>query len=1286
MFAALAITVTLVISSTTHPLHATMTKKQHELRNHKNLRLVIPGSGDSNVVLQHPVKNIDYRKEGHEANGEKNQISAELEEKGEKKATIQPITFFKLFQFTTGFEKMLMCLGVVCGIISGLAIPANIYIFGKLVGSMVKAEMGSGINPENVSIAGDMNITNGFVMEAVTEFAIGNSAIGVILLVFTYFGVMLFNYVAHKQSFRVRTMYLRSVLHQDIAWYDLSKSGEVASRLTEDVIKYEDGVGEKVPMFLHNVFAFIGSLGLAFFTGWQLTLVCMASVPVMTLVLACIVRVSSTLTRREVEVYAVAGSIAEEVLAGVRTVVAFAGQAKELTRYTANLDMTYRNNIKKGLLSGVGQGVLWLSMYASYALSFWYGVTLIIDERAKPLEEQTYNATTMITVFFSIMMGSINLGAATPFVEAFGISKAAASKVFSVIRRKPAINSQTDEGRRPGDIQGSIQFKDICFEYPSRTDVKVLKGLNFSVNQGETVALVGSSGCGKSTCIQLLQRFYDPSRGQISIDGHDLREFNVKWLRNCFGIVGQEPVLFDTTIAENIRFGDLDAPMEKIVQAAKEANAHNFIMKLPNKYDTLVGERGAQISGGQKQRIAIARALIKNPRILLLDEATSALDTRSESKVQAALDKAHKGRTTIIVAHRLTTIRGADKIIVISDGGVVEEGKHDELMERQGHYYSLVTAQTVDEAVPVKQEPNVSTLRILQLNRSEWPYNTIACLTSIATGFSMPLFSVLFGDIIGVLSIQNPDDVRSETNIYCVYFVVAGIVIGLSNFAQVYLFRIAGEKLTMRLRSLLFEAMLRQEVGWYDEPSNGTGALCSKLSTEAAAVQGAIGQRIGTIIQSCSTICLSIALAMYYEWRLGLVGMAFIPLIMIVTYVQGLLFRKETLNYHTSLESSTKIAVEAVGNVRTVIGLSREDTFCQSYMNSIRPSLRIAVRNTHYRGLVFGMARSISFFAYATCMYYGGHLIETEGLFYAKVFKVSQALIMGTVMVANASAFAPNLQKGLIAAEQIINLIERRPRIQDPKNPAPATWVSDANVDYKKVTFVYSTRPSTKVLNEFDLKVPSGQTIALIGSSGCGKSTAVQLLERFYDPDSGSIELSKNDIRAVRQSALRKQLGLVSQEPTLFARSIAENIAYGDNDRDVPMQEVIAAAKKANIHNFVSSLPRGYETVLGDRGTQLSGGQKQRVAIARALLRNPKILLLDEATSALDSESEKIVQAALDEAKAGRTCILIAHRLSTVEDADKICVVHRGSIAESGTHEELIEQRGMYYGLLCLQN
>ncbi|XP_058800345.1 ATP-dependent translocase ABCB1-like [Phymastichus coffea] len=1310
-----------------------MTKKAHDLRNHKNLRLTIAGSMKDTVILQRPIKviNAQERDEKPDEDENKNYIGESQKKtkttKGECKSST-PVPFFKLFKYSTACEKCLMVLGTLTAIVTGVAIPTNIYIFGKLVGDMVKAQLA--IIGGNVSLAENITIPDGlaaentsaatntstdFIMDAVTKFAIGNCIIGSILLAFSYIGIMLFNYTALKQSFRVRTMYLRSVLHQDIAWYDVSKSGEVASRLTEDVIKFEDGIGEKVPMFLHNLFAFIGSIALAFGIGWKLTLVCMATVPIMTIVLAFIVRVSSVLTRREVEVYAVAGSIAEEVLAGIRTVAAFAGQRKELARYTGSLDKTYGNNAKKGLLSGVGLGVLWLSMYCSYALSFWYGVTLILDERHLPHELQTYNATSMTTVFFSIMMGAMSLGAVTPFVEAFGVSKAASSKVFSIIERKPAIDSLSDNGEKPTDVRGSIEFKSVSFEYPSRSEVKVLKSLSFTVKKGETVALVGSSGCGKSTCIQLLQRFYDPKDGQIFIDNYDLKDLNVKWLRSCLGVVGQEPVLFNTTVAENIRYGDLYAPMEKIIQAAKEANAHDFIMKLPNKYDTLVGEKGTQISGGQKQRIAIARALIRNPHILLLDEATSALDTRSESKVQAALDKAHKGRTTIIVAHRLSTIRNADKIIVISKGSVVEEGKHDYLMQLKGHYHSLVTAQVsivptggqsndtgnqVDEDEEMElirqktetieksrsDEPSVSTWRILQLNKQEWLFNVIACITSIVTGFSMPLFSILFGDIIGVLSRPNPDDVRSETNVYSLYFVITGILIGSTSFIQVYLFRIAGERLTMRLRGHLFEAMLRQEVGWYDEPANGTGALCSKLSTDAAAVQGAIGQRIGTIFQSCSTIALSVGLALYYEWRLGLVGMTFIPLIMVVTYAQGLLFRQETLNYHNSLEVSTKIAVEAVSNVRTVIGLCREDTFFQSYVNSMVPSLNLGVRNTHFRGLVFGMARAVSYFAYAACMYYGGYLMKNDGLFYATVFKVSQALIMGTVMVANASAFAPNLQKGLIAAEQIINLIERKPAIEDPDSASNDNWVSQAKVDYKQVSFEYPTRPGVAVLNQLQLNIPSGLTVALIGASGCGKSTIIQLLERFYDPNSGVIELSETDIRSATQSELRKQLGLVSQEPTLFARTIAENIAYGDNDRDVPMAEIIDVAKKANIHNFVSSLPLGYETTLGDRGTQLSGGQKQRIAIARALLRNPKVLLLDEATSALDSESEKVVQAALDEAKAGRTCILIAHRLSTVKDADKICVVDRGTVAESGTHNELIETKGMYYELLCLQN
>ena len=293
---------------------------------------------------------------------------------------------------------------------------------------------------------------------------------------------------------------------------------------------------------------------------------------------------------------------------------------------------------------------------------------------------------------------------------------------------------------------------------------------------------------------------------------------------------------------------------------------------------------------------------------------------------------------------------------------------------------------------------------------------------------------------------------------------------------------------------------------------------------------------------------------------------------------------------------------------------------------------------------------------------------------------------MGTVSIANALAFAPNFQKGLQAAAKMDQLFERKPQIQDPKVIKEYNWEAKGDVTYEKTQFFYPSRPSQLILKDLDLDVSQGQTVALVGQSGCGKSTCIQLLERFYDCTSGTIAIDDKDITSVTLKNLRAQLGIVSQEPSLFDRTIEENIAYGDNSREVPITEIIESAKKANIHTFITTLPLGYDTRLGDRGTQLSGGQKQRIAIARALVRHPRILLLDEATSALDSESEKVVQEALDAAKEGRTCITIAHRLSTIIDSDKICVIDAGKVVEQGKHKELIALKGLYYKLYSLQS
>ncbi|CAB3362047.1 Hypothetical predicted protein [Cloeon dipterum] len=1248
------------------------------------------------------------------------------EEKPDGEPAPASVSFFKLFRFADNFDKLLMFIGVISSIATGICQPLNVLFMGDLTGAMVDQALNITQLPPGSPIPDWIAET---FLDAVVQFAVNNTILGAAMFLFSFTAVACFDNAAKRQINRVRDLYLKSALRQDIGWYDTNMTGDLASKMAENIIKLEDGIGEKVGMFIHFISAFLGCIVLAFINGWELTLICLISLPVTMISVGIVAVVTSRLSRKEVEAYGKAGSIAEEVLSSIRTVIAFNGQKKESERYDKNLIFARDNNIKRGFFSGLGFGMLWFFIYASYSLSFWYGVGLIIEESDLPPNERTYTVQVMVTVFFGVMMGSMNIGMTSPYVETFGIACGAAGSVYSVIDRVPPIDSSSEAGEKLPEVKGAIKFKRLRFQYPSRPDVEVLKDLSLSILPGETVALVGSSGCGKSTCVQLIQRFYDPADGSVELDGRDIQTLNLNWLRSHIGVVGQEPVLFGATIKQNIRYGCETASDEDIIQAAKDANAHDFIMKLPQQYDTLVGERGAQLSGGQKQRVAIARALVRKPAILLLDEATSALDTNSEAKVQQALDRASLGRTTIIVAHRLSTIRNADKIVVLSGGYVVEEGTHNELMKLHGHYHELVTAQLSSDlevharakeeeatkggvrqrllsessthsseyvqAVVMKDEvkekedvPSVPLLKIIKTNKPEWVYIVLGCITAALVGFSMPLFSVIFGDILGTLSNPDTEVVRSESNTFCLYFLILGIIIGISSFIQLYTFGVAGERLTLRLRSQTFSAILQQEVAYFDSEINSVGALCSRLSGDAANVQGATGMRIGTVLQSISTLALGLSIGLFYEWRLGLVALAFAPFMMISMFLMRRMMVGENQKNKkgtTGIEEASRIAVESVSNIRTVAGLCREKSVHVEYMRELEAPFRKSLRYSYTRGIVFGIARSLMFFAYASCMCYGGHLIISDGVSYASVFKTAQAIIMSTMSVAQAMAFAPNFSKGLMSAGKIFQLLERSPVVKDKQGAIEGPLDSKGNVNYNGVHFVYPTRPTAPVLKGLDLLIKPGQTIALVGPSGCGKSTCIQLLERFYDPISGSVELDGRDISDMKMTLLRSNLGIVSQEPVLFDRTIADNIAYGDTSRDVSMPEVIEAAKKANIHNFISTLPQGYDTRLGEKGTQLSGGQKQRIAIARALVRNPRVLLLDEATSALDTESEKVVQEALDKAREGRTCITIAHRLTTIQDADVICVVDKGRIAEAGKHSELLAKGGMYYKLHALQ-
>ncbi|KAK6941459.1 ABC transporter-like, ATP-binding domain [Dillenia turbinata] len=930
-----------------------------------------------------------------------------------------------------------------------------------------------------------------------------------------------------------------------------------------------------------------------------------------------------------------------------------------------------------------------------------------------------------------------SLGIALPDVKYFTEAAVAASRIFDRIDRIPEIDGENNKGLVLDNIRGEIEFEHVTFTYPSRPDSIILKDFHLKIEAGKTVALVGASGSGKSTAIALVQRFYDADNGFVRIDGVDIRTLQLKWMREKMGLVSQEHALFGTSIKENIMFGKLDATMDEVVAAAMAANAHNFTRQLPEGYESKVGERGALLSGGQKQRIAIARAIIRNPVVLLLDEATSALDSESETLVQNALDQASMGRTTLVVAHKLSTVRNADLIAVMSGGSIIEIGSHNDLMNRKsGHYAKMAKMQRqfsidepeqnpetrlsssvarssasrlstarsspaifasplpYDEPKPVSYPPSFA--RLLSLNSPEWKQGLIGSISAAVFGSVQPVYAITIGGMIAAFFVQDHDELRARIRTYSMIFSSLTLISLVVNLLQHYNFAYMGEQLTKRIRLRMLEKILTFEAAWFDDEENSSGALCSRLSNEASLLKSLVADRLSLIIQTTSAVTLAMVLGLLVAWKIALVMIAVQPLTILCFYTRKVLLSSITTNFVKAQNQSTQIAVEAVINHRIVTSFGSIGKVMQLFNEAQEEPRKEARKKSWLAGLGMGSAQCLTFMTWALDFWYGGKLVDMGQISAGDVFKTFFILVSTGKVIAEAGSMTSDLAKGSTAIASVFEILDRKSLLSVPNQ---VTNISiplcngtggakleklTGGIELKKVDFAYPSRPESLILRQFCLEVKPGTSIGLVGRSGCGKSTVIGLIERFYDVLRGSVKVDGVDIRELDLGWYRRHMALVSQEPVIYSGSIRDNIVFGK--LDASENEVVEAARAANAHEFISSLKDGYKTECGERGVQLSGGQKQRIAIARAIIRNPTILLLDEATSALDVHSEQVVQEALDMMMAGRTTIVVAHRLNTVKKLDSIAVVAEGKVVERGTYSQLKSKRGAFFSLATLQS
>ncbi|MFB7473918.1 ABC transporter ATP-binding protein [Kitasatospora sp. NPDC056184] len=1200
-----------------------------------------------------------------------------------------------------------------------------------------------------------------------------------------YYGGQLAVDVQHD----LRADLFRSLGRLDGHRQDRLDTGQVVGRATSD-LQLVNGLLSMLPMMTGYLIMFAMSLGVMIWLSPPLTLVALVMAPALWWVSALSrKRLFPATWAAQQEAAAVAG-VVDEAIGGVRVVKGFGQEAQELDKLEAASGRLFAARLRSIRLNSrynpAMQAIPALAQVAVLAFGGW----LAVDGRV------SLGTFVAFSTYVAQMTGPVRM--LTMVITVGQQARAGVERVLQLIDERPLVQERPDavtldlaldpvqapapEPATTPDTEApaanrstaneaspaaaprvvgplttevALEFDRVGFRYDPEHPSPVLHDLSLRLAPGETLALVGASGSGKSTVAQLVPRFYDPAAGAVRLYGHDLRDLTLDSVRAAVGTVPEESFLFSETVRTNIAYGRPDATDEQIVAAARAAQADEFVRALPDGYETKVGEQGLTLSGGQRQRIALARAILTDPRILLLDDATSAVDPQIEAEIHDALRSVMAGRTTLLIAHRRSTLQLADRIAVLDHGRLLDLGTHEELEARCPRYRALITdpeagrapgaraaanptdpadpaaptdpADQADQADPAEAKapaapapaapparPAMPTPALAKAARTAAP-DLLAKVTALPPAtdspeipraeaergdpdfslrrllrpFRAPLALALLlvaldagaGLVLPILIRHGIDDGVSKgvmTGVAVASLAALAVVLldWLVQSAENRVSGRTGERVLYSLRLKIFAHLNRLGLDYYERELSGR--IMTRMTTDLDSLTSFLQTGVVTAVVSLLTFLGILAALLVIDAGLALAVFAVLPLLVVATLVFR---RKSKAQYEISRDLISTVNAdlqENVAGMRIVQAFRRLDTNTDRFVARGIAYRDARVRAQLYISLYFPFVQFLSSVAAALVLIVGASRVDAGTLTVGALVAYLLYIDLFFAPVNQLSQVFDGYQQAAVGLGRTRDLLRTPTSTAQTADPVPVPAGLRGEIEFDRVGFAYNggADGAPDVLTDISLRIPAGQTVALVGETGAGKSTLVKLVARFYDATAGTVRVDGVDLTRYDLAQYRHRLGVVPQEAYLFAGTVREAIAYGRPG--ATPAEVEAAARAVGAHDMIVRLSGGYEHEVAGRGRNLSAGQRQLIALARAELVDPDILLLDEATAALDLATEAAVNHAADRLSGGRTTLVIAHRLTTAERADRVVVLDHGRVVEDGTHGELLAQNGAY--------